>query len=220
MFARAVDLIFVPVPTPDLLRQFSDDIMALRASTFGSTPCAVSLWALAENNDRMTEVLEHRAMMADERQAFVAHVKDAVEELRHKPEYHSNPLIRWLLLSMAIACGRDRTGFLGPGEWEMIRDGADEKRVLKWTSVGQVLGTLVEMGVYNEQDLYPKRFHLPMFMNLATVTVPQFGAKLFELQGVMQAQSLQCREIKAKLLATAVTFALTGGQLLVKYLDS
>mmetsp|Transcript_69758 Transcript_69758/g.154388 ORF Transcript_69758/g.154388 Transcript_69758/m.154388 type:complete len:339 (+) Transcript_69758:41-1057(+) len=225
IFALEVEARFAPAPPLEVLTEFAQEVLALRATEYCGIRVQKWVYAIKDINKGIPlneALLPHQKIIEEGRGNFMKYIRTELIkrfEFKNKEQskYLKYPVLSWLLTAMvSVAGGNGHFDYLGPHDWELLITLSPQKRVLQWTSIGTVVGVLVGLNMIQEEELFPKRGHVDLFQRIACVTLPRFGAQLTELQGVLEVEHARVTNIRAQMLTFGATALITLGHFAVR----
>jgi len=224
-FASDVDKLFDPIPPQEALSDFAEKVMELQKTDWNGDTVSSWIYSRMMADTDQYESLEqlHGKITREDLKSkwvdFEKYIRNALNTMVHvhTDKYEKYPVLHYFNNVLKHSLTRGRFCYLAPRDWKLLQSQPPQKHVLQWTAIGSLIGVLIGNGFLEEVNLYPKRDNVENFQELATITIPHFGAQLIELQSAMTASQARAAALKAQILAYSATALITMGQFAANY---
>lgn len=226
-----LELVLAPAPTQSAMKELADEFNTFKEKNLTelglqpggpkiAMPPNVRDWAMAETNPDAPYAHDFKAYMDKHQEEFrMKIVWDWMHGLRAKYEHH--PVLHMFIVGLQKVLGgvdgrKGSTAFLHCCALDSWPDMIASKNVVAWTSVGWIIGEMIADGVAPAVAFNPE-IPLP-FHRVSTSVMSKFSFNVIKLRSVMETQLNNVAQMKAKIVATAVTVTLPFLQFIFSYL--
>lgn len=204
------EYVLKPVPDEDDLRKFAQALVDMQNDKFG-TDKELKKWA--------EDKRYHPKNFAKPPDDMVnGNLRQAVHKLQD--DHKKIPILEWFTSCLLKQLGEDKYEQFDDHAFELMITMVEEKSQMKWSTIGWVVGALVKTGVVDHSDFVLGSRKRHQFMPLTVSVLPRASFQLTRLTAVLQGQEARIQSTKSKMLAIAMSVAISLSQIVAHYVNS